>query len=271
MTHLSRWSFHDIPADCWDIISEFIDVSTLIVIWSIRESLQPRWSQVFLGAIARRTDLLLSAVAKGSADLVTFILKQKQIDLLKLIPTARWNLCSIQELLLLKACRHNQGVIVKILLTDPRVNPQSRNNYAIRYASCNGYLDIVNLLLADSRVDPSANDNFALRMACWNGHAKVLSALLADSRVDPSANDNEAIQKASRFGHLEVVKLLLLDSRVDPSANDNYAIWFASWHDHTDVVKVLFADYRVNPLGRNTLRLRGRTLLQLEDPRIHDI
>jgi hypothetical protein len=45
--------------------------------------------------------------------------------------------------------------VVKLLLSDKRVDPSAADNYAIRYASKKGHYDVVELLLADERVDPS--------------------------------------------------------------------------------------------------------------------
>jgi hypothetical protein len=53
--------------------------------------------------------------------------------------------------------QHSQ--IIKVLLSDPRVDPSDENNYAIRLASYYGYLKIVKLLLSDPRVDPSDENN----------------------------------------------------------------------------------------------------------------
>ena len=42
--------------------------------------------------------------------------------------------------------------VVKLLLSDKRVDPSAENNYAIRYTS--KHYEIVKLLLSDKRVDP---------------------------------------------------------------------------------------------------------------------
>ena len=42
--------------------------------------------------------------------------------------------------------------IVRLLLSDPRVNPGDYNNETIRLASKNGHMDIVRLLFSDTRV-----------------------------------------------------------------------------------------------------------------------
>ena len=52
------------------------------------------------------------------------------------------------------------------------------------------------LLLSDPRVDPSTENQEAIREACGRGHTEVVKLLLADPRVDPSAEDHEAIRLA---------------------------------------------------------------------------
>ena len=44
---------------------------------------------------------------------------------------------------------------IKELLKDNRVDPSIHNNYAIQWASENGYLEIVKELLKDDRIDSS--------------------------------------------------------------------------------------------------------------------
>ena len=104
--------------------------------------------------------------------------------------------------------------------------PQANYSEAVRWASRRGYTEIVKLLLTDSRVDPagvdpSDRDNLAIIVASYWGQAEVVKLLLADSRVDPAARGNEAISQAYRRGYTKVVKLLLADSRVGPAAKNN--------------------------------------------------
>ena len=110
----------------------------------------------------------------------------------------------------------NRGMhhTMKIILTCDTIDPSANNNYAIQYASYNGYEKVVELLLSDGRVDPSVDDNYAIGYASENGHDKVVKLLLSDERVDPSAYDNIAIRYASNNGHEKVVELLLSDKRV---------------------------------------------------------
>ncbi len=165
---------------------------------------------------------------------------------------------------------------VKLLLTNPKVNPTVKDNQAIRLASLNGHLEVVRLLLNDPRVDPAAGNSYAIRRASANGYTEVVRLLLNDPRVDPAAENNEAIQLASLNGYLEVVRLLLNDPRVDPAAINNYVIRVASRDGYLEVVRLLLNDPRVDPAAENNLAIRwasrnGRTevvRLLLTDPRV---
>ena len=108
------------------------------------------------------------------------------------------------------------------------------------YASRHGYDKIVMQLLKDPRVDPLSSDNFAIRIASYRGHEKVVEELLKDHRVDPSADDNYAIQIASKYGYEDVVKLLLADPRVDPNVDEfNEAIRIASEYGYKTIIRLL--------------------------------
>jgi hypothetical protein len=61
------------------------------------------------------------------------------------------------------ASRYGHLEVFHLLLTDQRVNPAARDDWAIRRASKNGRLDVVRLLLLDQRVNPAAQDNAAIR------------------------------------------------------------------------------------------------------------
>ena len=110
--------------------------------------------------------------------------------------------------------------IVKLLLTDSRVDPSDWNNLAIIWAAMNGHLEVVKLLLTDPRVDPGDQYNLAIVRAAEKKHLEVVKELLKDPRVDPSEYYYNAIRNA-QYGHLEVVKLLLTDPRVYSSYNQN--------------------------------------------------
>jgi translation initiation factor 2 beta subunit (eIF-2beta)/eIF-5 len=109
------------------------------------------------------------------------------------------------------AVKNGDARLVKKMI-DKGIDPSRVNNYAIKYASNCGDLEIVKILLADNRVDPSANHNEAITMACRNGHLEVVKLLL--KRVYQSMNYNYVIVLASMYCHYQIVEMLLDYKRV---------------------------------------------------------
>jgi DNA-binding protein YbaB len=70
----------------------------------------------------------------------------------------------------------------------------------------NGHTEVVKLLLSDSRVDPSAEDNEALIETAEQGHVEIVKLLLSNSRLEVSV---EMIQDLLSFAAGKEVKKLL--------------------------------------------------------------
>ena len=94
-----------------------------------------------------------------------------------------------------ESLHHQYNNIALLLLSHDLFDPSVcyKNNTTIEIASRCGNTEVVRLLLSDNRVDPSANDNFAIQGASMNGCVDVVRLLLSDNRVDPSARNNYAI------------------------------------------------------------------------------
>jgi len=75
-------------------------------------------------------------------------------------------------------------------------------------AAESGHLDVVDRLLKDPRVDPNTMDTYAIRWAAESGHLDVVERLLKDLRVDPADYDNAAIRWAAQNGHLDIFNML---------------------------------------------------------------
>lgn len=117
-----------------------------------------------------------------------------------------------------EAIEKNNLTKIQLLLNDNRFDPSAYNNYytlfAIVFASQNGHSDIVKLLLSDPRVDPTDDNNFSIIMASKNGHREVVKLLLNDNRIIPAKYSNYAIQQACQNGHTDIVQLLWQNKKV---------------------------------------------------------
>ncbi len=148
------------------------------------------------------------------------------------------------ESLLLIAIRNDRTEIVKLLLADPRIDPAEIDNLALHVASAIGHTEIVKVLLADPRIDPASTNNWALQTAAGNGHVEIVKVLLADPRVTPNVY---TLLEAARYGYHEIVILLLADPRVDPTVNNvgTKVLRAAILNERMEVIETLFADPRI--------------------------
>lgn len=85
------------------------------------------------------------------------------------------------------ACTSGHTKVVSILL-EHMFDPEKINNGFI-FASCHGRLQVVKLLLTDPRVDPTCDNNEAIIYASAYGYKKTVRVLLADPRVNPKGEE----------------------------------------------------------------------------------
>jgi len=134
--------------------------------------------------------------------------------------------------------RINSKVIKDLIQEGANVHVQE--DYALRWASKFGHLEIVKLLL-ENGADVHAGKDCSLIWASAIGHLEVVKILL-ENGADVHARDNCALMWASENGHLEVVKLLLESGADVHGLNDcalTYAAENAAAYGHLEVVKLL--------------------------------
>ena len=111
------------------------------------------------------------------------------------------------------------------------------NDY-IEWLFDNNYIDIKDLkLLINQKININICDNYAIRWASANGHLEIVKLLIKNG-ADVTDCDNYAIIRVSQYGYLEIVKLLIKNG-ADVKADDNSAIRWASENGHLEVVKLL--------------------------------
>lgn len=85
------------------------------------------------------------------------------------------------------------------VVNDPRVNPSLDDNFALKFASNFGHLDVLNRLLEDPRLDLSAIDHITIKWASQNNHIDVVQRLLEEERVWSSLSSTEREKYLKRF------------------------------------------------------------------------
>ena len=86
--------------------------------------------------------------------------------------------------------------------------------YVLKKAVLDNNIELVKMLLTDDRVDPSYDDNILLTIAANYGHIEIIKLLLADDRVDPAKHASKITWMATMNGKIDALKLLMSDDRV---------------------------------------------------------
>lgn len=109
-------------------------------------------------------------------------------------------------------------------------DPSIQYNSAIILAAAQGHARIVKLLLTNPRVESNVNNHRALYRASENGHVEAVKLLLP---LADHADCSHAVEVAVGYGHLEVVRLLL--TKIKPTDQ----IILAARCEHIQMVELL--------------------------------
>ncbi|KAK1243820.1 hypothetical protein MKX08_001958 [Trichoderma sp. CBMAI-0020] len=143
------------------------------------------------------------------------------------------------------ASQAGHEAVVKMLLDDPRVDPNARDSWgktALGLAAWKGHEAIVQLLINTGKVtDPE----FPLLYAAEEGHEAVVRVLLNVDYINVNTrykNGKTPLILAAEKGYKAVVQLLLNTGKVDVGAEDSSgktALLYARENGHGDVVEML--------------------------------
>lgn len=111
-----------------------------------------------------------------------------------------------QNALLAEACA--SGDLSLILFFIQHVDPGAFDQRVI--CSCSRYSEeVVRVLLTDKRVDPTFQSHLPLFNAVSDGALGPIKALLSDNRINPAVGNYYAIVLAARFGKVDVLQYLI--------------------------------------------------------------
>jgi hypothetical protein len=118
---------------------------------------------------------------------------------------------------LIQALRDNNVNEAIAILNHKDTVPTYDDCHAFVIAVERGFTEIVKLFLTNPKVDPSLRDNHCISISAQEGRKEIVELLLKDPRVNPSDENNFSICCALNYQHKEIAKLLWQDKRVKNS------------------------------------------------------
>ena len=116
------------------------------------------------------------------------------------------------------------------------INIHAYDDWALRCAAQNGYLEVVRYLI-ENGANIHAYDDCAFRYSSENGHLEVVQYLI-DKGADIHTYNDDALKYAAINGYLEVVRYLI-DKGANIHADNDYALRYAARNGYLEVVRYL--------------------------------
>lgn len=110
------------------------------------------------------------------------------------------------------------------------------DNYAVRWASENGYLEVVKFL-HENGADITARNNYAVKWAAMNGFLDAVKYLHKNG-ADIRSCDNYAVRWAAVNGFFDIVKYLH-ENGADITAGADFTIKMAEKNGHMEIIEYL--------------------------------
>lgn len=132
-----------------------------------------------------------------------------------------------------------------VLLLLKRVDPSEEESHILIVCSqSRDNPEMMRLLLSDPRVNPSDNESSCLRYAVTKGREQTVAVLLEDGRAQHWAQNGDALIEAVKIANVVIAKMSLDNGRVDPNVREGYALLEAIRNEQNEVAETLLADDR---------------------------
>lgn len=132
-----------------------------------------------------------------------------------------------------------------VLLKDRRMDPMVNKNAPLLKAIREKREDIVKILLSNDRVDPSIPNNLVIQKAATSS-PKIIELLLEDKRVDPTVNDYQLLYYGTAYLPLTTTKMIIDHPQIDPQIALNIIFESAVIHDRIDIVDDILSNPNIN-------------------------
>ncbi len=161
------------------------------------------------------------------------------------------NIDANYEYLLRQAAARGYLDIIKYLISKSNtIHSKDIYSDALVQAALNGHLNVVKYFTEENypRADINYKDDWALRIAADDGYLNVVEYLV-EHGADIHAVDDYALRWAAANGHLPIVKYLV-EHGADIHVDNDWALKNAEQYNHSDVVKYLISQGPLEARGR---------------------
>jgi ankyrin repeat protein len=177
--------------------------------------------------------------------------------------------CSIcrKDTFLELAIKSKDEELVKIVLSNDKVNPSEYNNSALLLACYNGPSTIVKILLNDKRLKLKSNDiylffawdyGYIFHMYYYNETSII--ELIKDGRIDITACDNLLIKAVCKQNHIDTLKCILQKMKLTDKVLYELLI-IALKKNNKDIINELRKYLIIDPL--KNLNINYKDLMEL--------
>ena len=177
-----------------------------------------RWAKMapenIIGDLLKPNSIVYIAAKKGYTDFIKLFFKlygDKMTDAF-ILNEFGW------------ACRRKNTKVIKCFLnldfeSVPRLNTDMCG-HILEYSCKTGDYKLVKILLEDGRIDPETNRNYCIKKACKYNRLKVVELLLDDGRANPNAGGMPLFYATAKHNK-RIIEALMSDWRIKTYNKDH--------------------------------------------------
>jgi ankyrin repeat protein len=130
--------------------------------------------------------------------------------------------------------KNNKDAVLFLIENDKITKDKSLELFA--FIRINNYWDMF-LNLDFTKFDIHADNDYALRWSSQNGHVEVVKFLI-EKGANIHVDSDQILRLSSQYGRIELIKFLI-ENGADIHAKNDYALKWSSRNGHIEVVKIL--------------------------------
>lgn len=209
-----------------------------------------------INPMANNNYAIKEAIENGDVEIIKLLMNDERvkfcdgnIDTYIFLAVTEKNQLGMMELLINKklkneilrlACIRGQIETIKLLISDPDMDPSIDYNEQLYNACDKRRFEVVKYLLENKKVDPSVNNNYIIKNIAVNNSIEMTKFLLEDKRVNPSVDNNIILKTVSKSGYIMIAKMIINSVNFSITKSDvNICINIADKNGYPQITKLL--------------------------------